>query len=174
MVRYVHHQLITVVEAGVAVAVTAPVIFGVRGLPRMDSAQVSTLLWFTGANAFVGLLAVSTRSSWLGGEKRDFETAVPLADPEAILPAPRESLRRSFHGGFAAIVALPSLVFGLLWDPWAIGIAVFILPERIVKGVYAIFWERRHGVLLWRGQVKEQPLGKGQFLYSSPRIATLG
>lgn len=175
MVRYVHHQLITVVEAGVAMAVTAPVVFGVRGLPQqVDSAKVDLLLYFAGLSALFGLLAASTRLSWLGGEKRDFESAVPLTDPEAILPAPRESLRRSFHGVFVVVVGLPSLVFGLLWGPWAIGWAVFLVPERIVKGVYVFFWERRHGVLLWRGQVEEQPLGKDQFLYSSPRIATPG
>ncbi|MGW1669478.1 hypothetical protein [Streptomyces sp. NPDC002324] len=172
MVRYVHHQLITVVEAGVAVAVTAPVVFGVRGLPQVDSAKVPLLLYLAGASALFGLLAVSTRLHWLGGEKHDLESAVPLTDPEAILPAPRESLRRSFDGGFVLIVGLPSLVFGLLWDPWAIGWAVFFVPERIVKGVYVFFWEQRHAVLLWRGKVEEQPLGKDQFLYSSPRIAT--
>ncbi|ELP69347.1 hypothetical protein ACKI1I_40695 [Streptomyces turgidiscabies] len=48
------------------------------------------------------------------------------------------------------------------------------MGERIVKGVYVYFWERRHGVLLWRGRVEEQPLGKDQFLYSSPRITTPG
>ncbi|MER7186833.1 hypothetical protein ABT404_46495 [Streptomyces hyaluromycini] len=174
MVRYVHHQLIAVVEAGAAMAVTAPVVLGVRGLPQVDTLKVALLLYFAGASAFFGLLAVSTGSRWLGGEKRDFESAVPLADPEAILPASRESWRRSFDGVFAVLVALPSLVFGLLWSPWAIGWAVFFVPERIVKGVYVFFWERRHGLLLWRGRVEEQPLGKDQFLYSSPRIATPG
>lgn len=57
------------------------------------------------------------------------------------------------------------LVFSLLWGSWAIGWAAFFVPERIVKGVYAFFWERRHGVLLWRGRVEEQPLGKDQFPY---------
>ncbi|MFJ6837035.1 hypothetical protein [Streptomyces sp. NPDC091209] len=36
----------------------------------------------------------------------------------------------------------------------------------------AFFWERRHGVVLWRGRVEEQPLGKGRYLCSSPRMAT--
>ncbi|MFD4599277.1 hypothetical protein ACFWPQ_14745 [Streptomyces sp. NPDC058464] len=175
MVRYVHHQLITVVEAGAALAVTAPVVFGVRGLPQDDSNFVAILLYLAGCSVFFSLLAVSTRSRWLGGEKRDFESAVPLADPEAILPTPRESLRRSFDGAFVVLIGLMSLVFGLVWGLAAIGFAVvFLVPERIVKGVYAFFWERRHGVLLWRGQVVAQPLGKDQFLYSSPRIVTPG
>ena len=174
MVRYVHHQLATVVEVGVAMAVTAPVIFGVRGLPQTESGVVFPLLGVLGVSALFGLMAVSTRSYWLGGERRDFESAVPLNDPEAMLPAPRESMRRSFAGPFVVIVALPTLIFGLLWGPWAVGWGLLFVPERIVKGLYMLFWEQRHGVLLWRGKVEEQPLGKRQFLYSSPRIATPG
>ncbi|MFI6466639.1 hypothetical protein [Streptomyces sp. NPDC050528] len=174
MVRYVHYQFAAIVEVGVAMAVTAPVVFGVRGLPQAESGTVFALLGVLGLSALFGLLAISTRSPWVGGERRDFESAVPLNDPEAILPAPRESMRRSFPGPFVVIVALPTLVFGLLWGPWAIGWGLLFAPERIVKGVYLLFWERRHGVLLWRGKVEEQPLGKGQFLYSSPRIATPG
>ncbi|NEB02727.1 hypothetical protein [Streptomyces sp. SID13726] len=164
----------TVVEVGAAVAVSAPVAFGVRGLPQLDSAKVAALLYLAGASAFFGLLAVSTRLNWLGGEKGDFESAVPLTAPEAILPSPRKSLLRSFDVAFVVIVTLPSLAFGLLWSPWGIGWLVFFVPERIVKGVYALLWERRHDVLLWRGSVAEQPLGKGQFLYSSPRTAMPG
>ncbi|MFI6543144.1 hypothetical protein ACIBO9_07845 [Streptomyces prunicolor] len=164
----------TIAEVGVAIAVTAPVVFGVRGLPQAESGMLFPLLSVLGASALFGLLAVSTRSWWLGGERRDFESAVPLNAPEAILPAPRESMRRSFGGPFVVILALPSLVFGLLWGPWAVGWGLVFVPERIVKGVYMLFWERRHGVLLWRGQIEEQPLGKGQFLYSSPRIVIPG
>ncbi|MFK0151534.1 hypothetical protein ACIQVK_05535 [Streptomyces sp. NPDC090493] len=170
--RYVHCQWAAVVEAGVAVAVAAPVVFGVRGLPQVEGAAVAVLLALAGSSAFFGLVAVSTRLTWLGGEKRDFESALTLSNPEAILPTRRESLRRSFDGSFVVIVAVPSLLFGLFWDPWAIGLAVIFVPERIVKGVYLFFWERRHGVLLWRGKVEEQPLGKEQSLYSSPRGAT--
>ncbi|NEC90650.1 hypothetical protein [Streptomyces sp. SID12501] len=164
----------TIVEVGVAVAVTAPVVFGVRGLPQGDNGNVLFPLWIAGAAALFGLLEGSTRSRWLGGEKRDFESAVPLTDPEAILPAPRESMRRSFGIPFVVFVGLATLVFGLLWDPWAVVFGVLYVPERLAKGVYTFFWERRHGVLLWYGEIEEQPLGKGQFLYSSPRIATPG
>ena len=72
------------------------------------------LLGVSGLSALFGLLAISTRSPWVGSERRDFESAVPLNDPEAILPAPRESMRRCFPGPFAVIVALPTLLFGLL------------------------------------------------------------
>ncbi|MGW3648999.1 hypothetical protein [Streptomyces sp. NPDC000878] len=174
MVRYVHHQLAAVVEAGVAMAVTVPVIFGLRGLPQADSEKVLFALCLAVASTLFGLQSVLTRSWWLGGEKREFESAAPLNDPEAILPAPRASMRRSFDGSFVVIVGLMTLVLGLLWGPWAASWGIVFIPERIVKGVYVSFWERRHGVLLWLGRVEEQPLGKDQRLYSSPRIATPG
>ncbi|MFE1285852.1 hypothetical protein [Streptomyces sp. NPDC058751] len=106
-------------------------------------------VWGRGAGALVGLLAVSIRPYWLGGEKRDFENTVPLTDPEATLPTPRESMRRSFAVPAAVLVALSSLLFGLFWDFWGIGWGFSLVPERIIRGVYAFFWERRHGVLLW-------------------------
>lgn len=174
MVRYVHHQLIVVVEVGAVMILAAPVVFAVRGVPQAEGDKAAVLLFFVGASAFFGLLAVSTRLTWLGGEKGDFETAVPLASPGVALPSPRESWRRSFDPAFGVFVAVLSFAVGLLWSPWAIGWLVLFVPERIVKGTYALLWERRHGVLLWRGAVEEQPLGKGQFLYSSPRIATPG
>ncbi|MER6441612.1 hypothetical protein ABT275_35440 [Streptomyces sp. NPDC001185] len=174
MVRCVHFQLAAVVEAGLAMVVAAPVVFGVRGLPKADGGE-----WRLPVGAFVlgslfALLAVSTRSGWLGGGRRDFESVVPLTDLEAVLPGTCESMRRSFDVIFVANVALFSLVIGLFYDAWAVGWAVILVPERIVKGVYAFFWERRHGALLWRGRVEEQPLGKGQFLYSSPRVLAPG
>ncbi|MFF3448496.1 hypothetical protein ACFYXJ_15360 [Streptomyces sp. NPDC002667] len=174
MVRYVHHQLATIVEVGIAIAVTAPVVLAVRGLPHLDSGIVLPLLAGLGASALFGLMTVSTRSRWLTGEKGDFESAVPLAEPETMVPAPRESMRRSFAGHFVVFVALTSLAFGLLWAPWAVGWGLYFVPERLVKAVYVFFWERRHGVLLWYGKVDEQPLGERQFLYSSPRSAMPG
>jgi len=174
VVRYVHHQLAVVVEVAVATAVTAPVVFVVRGLPQADGGKVFLALYLAGVCALLGLLAVLTRPWWMSGEKGDYESAIPLNDPEAILPAPRESMRRSFHGSFIVTVGLPILGFGLFWDPWAVAWGILFIPERLVKGVYVSFWERRHGVLLWRGTVEEQPLGKGQSLYSSPRTTTSG
>lgn len=173
MVRYVHHQLMIFAEAGCAVAITAPVVFGVRGVPTISSELWLTFLVLGGVTAAFGVLACS-RWSWLGGEKRDFETAVPLANAKAVLPAPKEALRRSFYGGFVALLVVPCLVVGLIWEPLVVFWPFVFVPDRAVKGVYAASWERRHGVLLWRGHVEEQPLGKGQFLYSSERLPTPG
>ncbi|MFF2127802.1 hypothetical protein ACFVW1_20830 [Streptomyces olivochromogenes] len=47
--------------------------------------------------------------------------------------------------------------------------AVFGVMDRLAAGVYGLYWERRHNVLLWRVNVAAQPLEKAQFLYTSAR-----
>ncbi|WP_406420571.1 hypothetical protein OH809_23315 [Streptomyces sp. NBC_00873] len=154
-------------EAVGATVVTAPVVFGVRGVPR-DEGEWWCLALLAAFSAVNGVLAC-TRLRWLGGEKREFEDAVPLANPDSVLPTPRESFRRSFDWGFVVFAMLFGLVFSLIWVPVMALWSLLFLPERLIKGAYGIYWERRHGVLLWRGRVPEQPLGKGQYLYSSVR-----
>ncbi|MFJ7948862.1 transposase [Streptomyces sp. NPDC096354] len=171
MVRYVHSQLMTCVEVACAMAIVTPVVSGVRGVPKFSSDQWPVLLSFLGAIALFGALAC-TPLRWLGGRQRDFETAVPLANPEAVLPTPKEALRRSFDGGFVVVVVVPSLVVGLMWPPFAFFWPLVFVPDRAIKGIYVAHWERRHGVLLWHGHVKEQPLGKDQLFYSSARVPT--
>ncbi|MFD3492360.1 hypothetical protein ACFWWB_17615 [Streptomyces sp. NPDC058690] len=167
MRRYVHHELTAVAEAVGAAAVTAPVVFAVHGVPKFDgdSRVLAILAAFSAVN---GVLA-GTRLRWLGGEKQEFEDAVPLADPDSVLPTPGESLRRSFDKS-AVFLVLFGLTVGLVWAaPIMAFWSLIFLPERLIKGAYGSFWERRHGVLLWQGRVPEQPLGKGQYLYSSVR-----
>ncbi|MER6331895.1 hypothetical protein ABT298_21675 [Streptomyces sp. NPDC001034] len=156
-----------VAEAVGALVVTATVVFGVRGVPG-DEGEWRFLAFLAAFSAVDGVLSC-TRLRWLGGEKRRFENAVPLANPDSVLPAPRESLRRSFDVGFGVFLMSLGLVFSLIWVPIMALWAVLFLPERLVKGAYGFHWERRHGILLWRGCVPEQPLGKGQYLYSSAR-----
>ncbi|MFE2531400.1 hypothetical protein [Streptomyces sp. NPDC059371] len=159
-----------VVDAVIAMAVTAPVVFGVRGLPHAHDGKLDGLVYLlciSMCGAPFGLVAVTSRRRRLGGEKQDFENALPLADPEAI-PAARDSLRRCV-GDLVVLFALPALFFGLFWSPWGVLGACSLVPERVIKGVGAFLWERRHGVLLWKGRVEDQPLGKGRLLYSSPR-----
>lgn len=165
MQRYVHHQLMTVVEAACAVAINAAVVFGVSGPPKGDAGWQAVVFVIALAAVFGAL--VFTGSAWLGGERRDFESAVPLASPETVLPAPRESLRHSFEWAFVVLLVAPSLVIGLIWESWVALWPLVIVIDRLARGAYGIYWERRHGLLLWRGNVPDQPLGKGQHLYSS-------
>lgn len=167
MYRYVHHELMTVAEALCALAVNGIVVLIVRGVPEVDAAWLflGTLI---AASAVFGVV-VCTRLSWLGGRKQDFENAVSLTNPGPVLPTQGESLRRSFDWGFLSLLVVPTLVAALLWEPWFAFWPLTLVPDRLSAGIYGLYWERRHNVLLWRGNVAAQPLGKGQFLYSSVR-----
>ncbi|MGW3356932.1 hypothetical protein ACWDFL_16140 [Streptomyces bungoensis] len=156
-----------VVEGVAATVVVAAVVFGVRGVP-VGEVHWPFIALVTAFSAVNGVLAC-TRLRWLGGAKRDFEYAVPLANPDYVLPTPRESLRRSFDWSSALLSVSVGLAFSLTWLPIMAFWSLLLVPERLIKGAYGILWERRHGVLLWRGRVPEQPLGEGQHLYSSAR-----
>ncbi|MFE6553554.1 hypothetical protein ACFVHS_34885 [Streptomyces sp. NPDC057746] len=171
MRRYVHHQLSAVVEAVGATFVSAPVAFALGGLPDAHVAWWAVVLLPVLTLVF-GARAC-TRPAWLGGERRDFETAVPLADPDRILPASRESLRRSFDLGFPVFLAVSGVIGALLWGSLPGLWPLVIVPDRLAKAAFGAYWERRHGTVLWLGNVPEQPLGKNQWLYSSVRQPTL-
>ncbi|MGW1736370.1 hypothetical protein OG830_01935 [Streptomyces sp. NBC_00121] len=171
MDRYAHNELTVVVEAVCAVAISASVVFGLRGVPRIDADAGWLIAFYIALNGLFGVLAC-TRLKWLGGEKRDFESAVPLANSDTVLPTPGKSLWRSFDWGFFAFLVVPCLVVALVWEPLVALWPLVLVPDRLAKGVYVTYWERRHGVLLWRGHVPDQPLGKGQRLYSSVRQPT--
>uniref|UniRef100_A0AAU3ICW7 Uncharacterized protein n=1 Tax=Streptomyces sp. NBC_01393 TaxID=2903851 RepID=A0AAU3ICW7_9ACTN len=110
---------------------------------------MAVFLILAGAGASFGLPAGMTGVRRLGGEKCDFDSAVPLADFQAVLPAPGESLRRSFDAGFVVFSGLPCLVLGLAWRSWAVLFSyVFFAPERVAKRASVLVWERRRGVLL--------------------------
>ncbi|MFD4975837.1 hypothetical protein [Streptomyces sp. NPDC058424] len=166
MRRYVHNELATVTEAVCAVAISASAVFGVRGIPKVDvgwrlAAAVIAL------SAVFGVLAC-TRLRWLGNEKRDFEEAVPLT-PDTVLPTLGESLRRSLDVGFVAYLAVSTPVVALFWETLVALRPLMFVPDRLAKAAYAAYWERRHGVMLSRGHVPDQPLDEGQYLYSSVR-----
>lgn len=147
--------------------VTMPVVLALRDVPESDGE-----LWRAGL-AVAAVLAVSGLLScvvgWPGSEKREFETALPVADPKSVLPTPQESLRRSFGWPFVGFLVATSLVAALAWEPLAVFLPLLFVPARLVTGTYAAYWERRRGLLLWRGHVTGQPLGEKQYLYSSVR-----
>ncbi|GFM95372.1 hypothetical protein Sfulv_01830 [Streptomyces fulvorobeus] len=87
MIRYVDHQLRGVATAVCAGAVGAAVAFGVEGVPPGADETVRTLLLvLAGWSVLCGLLEAS-RLRWIG-LVRDFDEAVPLKDPGAVLPSP--------------------------------------------------------------------------------------
>ncbi|MYS23776.1 hypothetical protein GA0115240_15643 [Streptomyces sp. DvalAA-14] len=161
MERHLHHELMGVCSAVCAAVVSAAVAFGVRGLP--------TLTWkweFTWPAAGLVLLVLAAE---IPIEKRAFDSAVALDDPGAVLPADDALRHHLFDGRFLATLLVPTLIGSLVWEPW-----VSLWPLSLVAGwmcnaAYTASWERRHGLLLWRGRVEAQPLGKGQLYYSSVR-----
>ncbi|MFE7232455.1 hypothetical protein ACWCRF_32290 [Streptomyces sp. NPDC002405] len=166
MRRYVHNELATVAEAVCTVALSTPVGFGVHGIPKAD-ADWQAIPAVIALSAVLGVLAC-TRWTWLGGKKRDFERAVPL-NPDTVLPARGESLRRSLDPGFVTVVVVPTLLLALFWEPWAALLPLIFVPDRLTGAAYAAYWERCYGVMLWQGHVPDQPLEDGQYLYSSVR-----
>ncbi|MFF2848784.1 hypothetical protein ACFVT5_21020 [Streptomyces sp. NPDC058001] len=149
-----------------ASAISAVVAFVVRGFPAADDDGGRwVLLFLVGSCALGGLLGVS-RLPHLS-ELRMFEAAVPLNDPEAVLPRDDTVRRHLVDVQILLIFLVPSLGLALFWSPWAVLYPLPLAAEWLVRTGVAARWERRHGLLLWRGDLKEQPLGKGQMLYSS-------
>ncbi|WP_329329720.1 hypothetical protein [Streptomyces mirabilis] len=111
------------------------------------------------ASAVFGVI-VGTRLSWLGGRKQDFENAVSRTNPGPVLPTQGESLRRSFDWGFLSLLVVPTLVAALVWEPWFAFWPLALLPDRLSAGIYGLYWERRHNVLLWRGNLRLSPWGR--------------
>lgn len=168
-VQDVHHESMTVVGALCALAVNGIVVLIVRGVPEVDSDAAWLFLGTLIAVSAVFGVIVCTRLRWLGGRKQDLENAVSLTNTGAILPTQGESLRRSFDWGFLSVLVVPTLVAALVWEPWFAFRPLTLLPDRLTAGVHGLYWERRHNVLLWRGNVAAHPLEKGQFLYASAR-----
>lgn len=173
MRRYVNHQLMSVAMAVCASAISALVAFSVRGLPEMDDDHgwwfIQVMFGFCVFAGIVGALPFVKYS-----EVRTFRAAVPLNDPAAVLPADHAASRgpfdrNLFDRGFLLLLLVPSLIGALFWTPWAALFPLTLAVEWLMRACLTAYWERRHGLLLWRGEVKEQPLGKDQLLYSSPR-----
>ncbi|MFF9625211.1 hypothetical protein [Streptomyces griseosporeus] len=151
--------------AGALVASAA--VFAVRGVPT-DVGGWRAL----GVSALVlaGIAGITcSRWKWVGFETRDFARALPLADPAAALPTPRPAAYRSFSGAQAVAAGVTALVLGLLAHPLVAPFMACAAVDDVVVALHATRWERRHGVLLWRGRVPQQPLGPDRFLYSSPQ-----
>ncbi|GAA3799124.1 hypothetical protein ACFS5L_18290 [Streptomyces phyllanthi] len=173
MVRYVRYEVLCSVVALCAAAVSSAVTVGVRGVPEFEAGIGKALAFFALlcvlGSAF-GLLTCS-RLKWVG-EGREFETARPLENPDAVLPAPGPELRGGVNGPLFVFLVVSALAGALLWDRAFALYPLLFAPPWLTRAACAARWERRHGVLLWRGEVDDQPLGKGQYLYSSVRQPT--
>lgn len=156
MIRYVHHQLMGVVSAVCASALSAPVAFGVRGeLPVVDDTVRKVALVVVGCGLLFGLLEAS-RLRWIG-LVRDFDEAVPLKDPETVLPADYSVGPLLFNWRFLPVMLVPALVIGLAVNPWLTLAPLAMAMDWLIRAGIAASWERKHAALLWREHIQSVP-----------------
>ncbi|MDV9174343.1 hypothetical protein R6V09_30075 [Streptomyces sp. W16] len=152
MVRFVHHELMASVAwlTGIMVGVTAAVVVRGSGPVRGDTVAQAVAL-------VIGLFVLFTLVHASGlkhvSHKRDFETAVALpSDVRLPSNSPLYLLLRLPYpllflapGVFAFFLGNDSLFMALLATEWLGSAAV------------AVWWEHRHGRLVWRGYVHNEP-----------------
>ncbi|MFF5520798.1 hypothetical protein [Streptomyces coeruleorubidus] len=154
MDRLVHHELRAVLSVCSALAVALTVLGLVRGFSAPDSAlakYVGVLL----ALLVVWTLLKATRIKWIS-HVRDFEKAVPVEDVDVVLPTDRFLRDHPFSPGLFGMY----LVFALpvaFWDPWALGVLLWSPLDWLGQAALVARWERRNGLLLWRGHVGSRP-----------------
>lgn len=168
--RYVHYEVICALLAVCATVVSAGVVFGVEGAPEtpggVGRAIVLGLIHLVLVAGF-GVLTVS-RVKWFG-EGRDFGKAAPLRDPASVLPTRGEGYRNCVNALLFVSLAACAVGGGLLWERDLALFPLVFAPVWLARGWWVARWERRHGLLLWTGRVRTQPLRDDQRLYSSVR-----
>ncbi|OUD02970.1 hypothetical protein [Streptomyces swartbergensis] len=88
---------------------------------------------------------------------RDYDKAVPVEDTGAVVPADA-SLRDSwFNWPVLVLYLLFVLPISVFWEPWVTGIALWSALDWLGQAALVAHWERRHGLLLWRGHVGSRP-----------------
>lgn len=170
VVRYVRYEVTCAILAVCAAVVSAGVVFGVDGPPETPRGlwrAVAGGLLLLALTAGFGVLTVS-RLRWFG-EGRDFDQAVPLADPGAVLPAPGREYRDSVNVYLLVFMVASALAGGLLWERDLALYPLMFASAWLARAGWVARWERRHGLLLWNGRVPTQPLEEGRSLYSSVR-----
>jgi len=156
MIRYVHHQLMGVAMAVCACLVSAPVAFGVRGIPAVvDDGVWMGILLVLGGNVLFGMLEAS-RLKWFS-EVRTFEEAVPLDDLETPRSADYSLRHNLVNKGFLAVLLVLALVMGLTLSPWLSLTPLWMFLDWLIRAGIAARWEKKHAVLLWRGHVPGSP-----------------
>ncbi|MFG2026599.1 hypothetical protein [Streptomyces sp. NPDC048825] len=164
VIGYVHHQLKGAATAACAVAISVLVAYGVRDAPEEDYG-----FWqaFGGASAMgvlAGLVSVCPLK-WVG-EVSSYKSAHPLAESDAV-PSRNVDLRRDLLAGrLLALITAPTLIVSF-WFPWFALAPLISAVDRLMQAGHAARWERKHGVVLWWGQVKGRPFAGNRLQYSS-------
>ncbi|WP_327699572.1 hypothetical protein [Streptomyces sp. NBC_00459] len=170
MFRYVHYEVMCGILAVCAAAVSAGVVFGVKGAPEtprgVAHAVAFGLLLLAGGAGF-GIVSVS-RLKWFG-EGRDFDKAVPLDETGAVLPTQGEQYRNCVNVYLFVFLVAYALGGGLLWERGLALSPLFLAAVWLARGWWVARWERCHGLLLWNGRARARLPEGDQDLYSSIR-----
>ncbi|MFF8030496.1 MULTISPECIES: hypothetical protein [unclassified Streptomyces] len=157
MDRLLHHELRAVFAALAAAVVSGAALGLVHGFSVPSNAgglvKLSAGL-LVGAVVFT--LLGATRLKWVS-EVRDFEQAVPVEDIDVVPPEAR-SLRGDWFGpGLFATYLVLTLPIALFWEAAVLAIPVWSALSWLGKAALIAHWERRHGLVLWRGHVGARP-----------------
>ncbi|WP_461069544.1 hypothetical protein [Streptomyces pseudoechinosporeus] len=102
---------------------------------------------------------------WVG-EVASFKSAHRLADSDTVPPRRVDLRRELISGRLLTLITVPTLIVSF-WIEWFALAPLVMAVDRLMQAGYAARWERRHGVVLWWGQVKGQPFTGNQLQYSS-------
>ncbi|GGW90693.1 hypothetical protein [Streptomyces lomondensis] len=156
MDRLVHHELRAVfsVLAATAVALTASVLF--HGFsPPSDTGRLALYAAGVLALLLVWTLLRASRLRWFS-EVRNFEKAVPVEDIDPPGAAERLLRHRPFSPRLFVGYVLGAVPLAL-WQPLTTGIFLWSALDWLSEAAVAAHWERRNGLLLWRGRVDSRP-----------------
>ncbi|MDQ1016961.1 hypothetical protein [Streptomyces afghaniensis] len=156
MDRLVHHELRAVVSVLAATAVALTTAGLVRGFsPPSDPGRLGLCVAAVLASVVVWTLLKATRITWFS-EVRDFEKAPPVEEAGPVLPAERFLRDRPFSPRLFVLYLLFAVPLSL-WEPWAALLPLWSALDWLGQAALAAHWERRHGLLLWRGRVASRP-----------------
>lgn len=170
MFRFVRYEVTCAFLAVCATVVSATVVFAVEGVPGTPRGVVPAIalgLLLLALTAGFGVLSVSGLK-WFG-EGRDFEKAVALQDPDAVLPTPGEEFRNCLNVPLFVFLVASSLGGGLFWERDLALFPLALASAWLARGWWAARWERRHGLLLWNARTRTVLPEGDHPLYSSVR-----
>jgi hypothetical protein len=157
MDRLLYHEL-RAVFAALAVTVVCGAALGlVHGFAAPSDAGDPMLLSLALlAGAAASTLLGATRLKWVS-EVRDFDRAVPVEDIGVVPPAGRSLRGDWFSPGFFVAYLMPILPIALFWEGVVLFIPLWSAMSWLGKAALIIRWERRHGLVLWRGHAAARP-----------------
>jgi hypothetical protein len=157
MDRLLHHEF-RAAFAALAVAVVCGVVLGlVHGFSASsDAGDLRTLTVALFVGAVVWTLLGATGLKWVS-EVRDFDRAVPVEDIDVVPPADRSLRGDWFSPGLFGTYLVLTLPIALFWEGAVLSIPVWSAMNWLGKAALIIRWERRHGLVLWRGHDGARP-----------------